>query len=202
MLQPVGAKLNDQTGGSGTGVLTVPNLVSVIRLLMIPVFLWLLIGRDNPAAAGWLLLAIGGTDWVDGYLARRLNQISEIGKFLDPLADRLAVATAVIAGWATEVLNPWFAGAIIVREALVGAGALLLAARMNGKLEVRYLGKLATFLLYGAIPAFYVTAGDFLPGLFGPVAWITGITGLALYYLVGARYALDVKEALTQAEPG
>jgi cardiolipin synthase len=180
--------------------MTIPNLVSFFRLLMIPVFLWLLVARDNPAAAGWLLLGIGGTDWVDGYLARRLGQVSEIGKLLDPLADRIAVATAVVAGWATGALPPWFAALLVVRESLVGIGALFLAFRKIGKLEVRYLGKLATFLLYGAIPAFYVTAGEFLPDLFGPVAWVTGITGLALYYWVGGLYAIDVKQAISAHE--
>lgn len=183
-------------------MLTIPNLVSFIRLLMIPLFLWLLLAQDQPAAAGWLLLGIGGTDWVDGYLARRLNQVSEVGKFLDPLADRTAVATAVIAGWATGVLNPWFAGLLVFREALIGLGALLLAWRARSKLAVRYLGKLATFLLYGSIPAFYVAAGDFLPDLWGPVAWITGISGLVLYYWVGFQYTLDIKEALAKPEPG
>lgn len=178
-------------------MLTVPNLVSLIRLSMIPLFLWLLIGKDNPAAAGWLLLAIGGTDWVDGYLARRLDQVSEIGKFLDPLADRIAVATAVIAGWATDVLPVWFAALLVLRESLIGVGALILAARTRGKLEVRYIGKLATFLLYGAIPAFYVSAGDFFPAVFEPVAWTTGLVGLALYYWVGGMYALDIKRALS-----
>lgn len=183
-------------------MLTVPNLISFIRLLMIPLFLWLLIAEDQPAAAGWLLLVIGGTDWIDGYLARRLNQVSEIGKFLDPLADRIAVATAVIAGWATGVLNPWFAGLLVVREALIGIGALALAIRVRSTLAVRYLGKLATFLLYGAIPAFYIATGDFLPGLWEPVAWISGIVGLALYYWVGVQYALDIKETLAKQEPG
>ena len=174
--------------------------MSVVRLLMIPVFLWLLVARDNPAAAGWLLLAIGWTDWIDGYLARRLQQVSEIGKFLDPLADRVAVATAVVAGWATGVLPPVFAALLVIREALVGLGALFLAIRSRSKLEVRYLGKLATFLLYGAIPAFYLTAGDVLPDLFGPMAWFFGVIGLALYYWVGGLYAFDIKRAIASSD--
>ena len=79
-------------------MLTIPNLISVIRLGLIPVFLWLLLARDNPFAAGWLLGGIAATDWVDGYLARRLDQVSEVGKFLDPLADRIAIIAAVIGG--------------------------------------------------------------------------------------------------------
>ena len=73
-------------------IFTLPNAISVIRIGMVPVFVWLLLGSDSPAAAGWLLAVIGGTDWIDGFLARRLDQVSEIGKFLDPAADRLAVA--------------------------------------------------------------------------------------------------------------
>jgi cardiolipin synthase len=176
--------------------------VSIIRLLMIPVFLWLLIGRDNPAAAGWLLLTIGWTDWIDGYLARRLSQVSEVGKFLDPLADRIAVATAVIAGWTTGVLPSSFAALLIIRESVIAVGALVLALRTKGKLEVRYLGKLATFLLYGAIPAFYVAAGDVLPGFFEPLAWVTGVVGLILYYWVGVLYAIDIRRALATSRPG
>jgi cardiolipin synthase len=192
--------MSGETPEASSAILTLPNAVSVVRLLMIPLFLWLLVGRDAPAAAGFLLLVIGGTDWVDGYLARRLGQVSEFGKLLDPLADRLAVATAVVAGWATGVL-PWpLALALIVREALVGLGALILGMKGRGKLEVRYLGKLATFILYGAIPAFYVAAGGVGEAFFEPLAWATGVIGTVLYYWVGFSYAGDVRRQL--AAPG
>src|SRR3990170_1996419 len=87
-------------------VLTVPNLFPLARLLCLPLFLYLLFGRDNRAGAAWLLGGLGATDWVDGYLARRFGQVSELGKMLDPTADRLAVAAAVIAGWVSGAL-PW-----------------------------------------------------------------------------------------------
>ena len=79
----------------------VPNGVSLVRLALIPVFVWLLVIGEY-GWAGILLAVIGATDWIDGYLARRLNQVTEIGKFLDPLADRLAVAVAVIGGSSPE----------------------------------------------------------------------------------------------------
>jgi cardiolipin synthase len=169
-------------------VLTIPNLISVIRLFLIPVFLWLLFARDNPFAAGWLLFIIGSTDWVDGYLARRLDQVSEVGKFLDPLADRLAVTTAVVGGLISGDIPPWFAWALIVREALIGAGALIVALKGHTKLDVRQMGKVATLLLYMAVGWFFIGATwDW--GLL--IAWVTGVPGLVLYYIVGVQYAGD-----------
>ena len=104
------------------GVVTIPNAVSFVRLLLIPVFVWLVL-IEQTAWAGVLLGFIGATDWIDGYLARRLDQVSEVGKMLDPIADRLAVAVAVVLGLIVGVLPPWFAWAIIVREVVIGIGA-------------------------------------------------------------------------------
>lgn len=179
-------------GDAGSAVLTVPNAVSFVRLLMVPVFLWLLLAEDRVAAAGWLLGVIGSTDWVDGYLARRLDQVSEFGKLLDPVADRLAVAAAVVGGLIAGVLPAWFAWALIVREALIAMGAAYVAARGGGKLEVRPLGKLSTLLLYAAIAWLYVGIGT----PFAPLevaAWIAGVPGLVLYYVVGVQYFLDAR---------
>jgi cardiolipin synthase len=177
-------------------VLTIPNLVSFIRLLLIPFVLWLLLGQDNPAAAGWLLAVIGATDWVDGYLARRLNQVSEIGKLLDPLADRIAVVAAVIGGIISGDLPGWFAWLLIAREAVIGVGALVIALRGHTKLAVRRLGKLATLLLYFAIAGFFAGQG-WSPLLV--VAWVTGLPGLVLYYVVGIQYAGDAARTLRTA---
>lgn len=174
-------------------MLTIPNLVSLFRLALIPVFLWLLFGRDNPFAAGWLLGLIGSTDWIDGYLARRLDQVSEVGKFLDPLADRLAVVTAVVGGLVTGDLPAWFAWALIIRESLIGAGAVVVAIMGHTKLDVRNFGKLATLLLYSAVAWFFVgSEWDWALVL----AWLAGIPGLILYYIVGVQYAGDAMRAI------
>ncbi|MDX1448892.1 MAG: CDP-alcohol phosphatidyltransferase family protein, partial [Acidimicrobiia bacterium] len=146
-----------------------------------------------------LIFLIGSTDWIDGYLARRLGQESEVGAFLDPLADRLMIASAVVGGLIAGVLPAVIGVPLIVREALVAVGALYLAARGGGRLEVRYLGKLATFLLYGAIPSFYLQAADIVPWLFGPAAWISGTVGLALYWVVAVRYARDIRTTLRRS---
>jgi len=174
-------------------VLTIPNLISLARLGLIPVFVWLLLGKDDPFLAGFLLGGIGATDWVDGYLARKLDQVSEIGKILDPLADRVAVATAVVAGLISGDLPAWFAWALIVREVLVGLGALAVALLGHTSLQVRRMGKLATLLLYAAVAWFFVGV-EWDPARYA--AWISGVPGLVLYYVVATQYAADAIAAI------
>jgi cardiolipin synthase len=181
-------------------VLTIPNLVSALRLALVPLFLWLLFGPDRPLAAGLLLGGIGATDWVDGFLARRLHQVSELGKVLDPVADRLAIGAAVVGGWVSGVL-PWpVALALVVREGLIAVGAAVAAWRWRARIEVRYLGKVATFGLYSAIGAFFVYAG-FHHAFFIWWAWAVGIPSLVLYYLVGVQYFADVMRARREYSP-
>ena len=178
--------------------MTLPNAISLLRLLAIPFFWWLLVVQDRVVAAAWLIVAIGGTDWVDGYLARRLDQVSEVGKFLDPLADRLMIISAVVGGIVAGTLPLVVAIPLVAREVAVGVGAVLLGAGGAGKLEVRSLGKVATFLLYGAVPAFYLDEAGFVPWLFTPIAWIAGVVGLVLYYWVGVEYVGDMRRALAR----
>jgi cardiolipin synthase len=182
-----------------SGVFTVPNLVSFVRLAAIPYFWWVTLAEENIALAAVLIFVIGTTDWVDGYLARRLNQVSELGKFLDPLADRLMIASALLAGLIAGVVPLVIGIPLLAREALVAIGAAYLAARGGGKLAVRYVGKLATFLLYGAIPAFYLQAADVAPNVFGPPAWSAGALGLILYYAVAWQYLNDIRTTLSNA---
>lgn len=184
-------------------ILTVPNLISFVRLLAIPLFWWVLLVRDDVALAAWIVFIVGWTDWVDGYLARRLNQVSELGRILDPVADRLLIASALIGGLIAGVLPPWFGWGLIGREALVGIVALNLAARGGGTIEVRWLGKAATFALYGAIPAFYLAAAGFLEELMLPVAWGLGVIGLVLYWYTAILYVGDsrAKRAGLESSP-
>lgn len=175
----------------------VPNVISLVRLALIPVFVWL-VAIDQYGWAGVLLAVIGATDWIDGYLARKLGQVTEVGKFLDPLADRLAVIVAVIAGLISGVLPAVFAIALIVREALIGIGAIYGWSRGVTKLDVRWLGKAATLLLYVSIALFYVGVG-FEVELLVVAAWLTGVPGLVMYYWVGVEYLSDMKKAIADA---
>jgi cardiolipin synthase (CMP-forming) len=171
---------------------TIPNGISFGRLLLVPWLVWLVFVPEDYTAAGLLLGFIGGTDWMDGYLARRLNQVSKVGEFLDPLADRLAVAVAVIGGLIAGILPMWFGLAIVAREVAIALGALVVGIRARDKLEVRRLGKVATALLYFAIPGFYVLAGT------GVEAWNfyaygLGVPGLVAYYVVAVQYLGDAR---------
>lgn len=181
-------------------ILTIPNAISLGRVALVPLFLWLLFGADAPMPAGILLGVIGATDWIDGFLARRLGQVSELGKLLDPVADRLAITAAVVGGWVAGVL-PWpVALALVVRETLLAVGALLAAWRWGIRVEVRFLGKVATFALYSAIGSFYVYAGFHHP-FFIWWAWAVVVPALILYYLVAAQYFLDILRMRRQPTP-
>ncbi len=189
------------TDQTDAGLYTIPNLISLLRLAGIAVFLWLLFGRDDPVTAGILILLIGWTDWLDGVLARRLHQVSRIGRFLDPLADRLAIAAAVIGGMIAGVLPFWLGIPLIAREVLIAIGALVLGLRRGEQLQVRYLGKLATFILYGAIPSFYLHAGGIADPLFLYLGAVFGAAGLVLYYWVAGQYAVDIRGRLQHGDP-
>jgi cardiolipin synthase len=177
-------------------ILTIPNLVSFIRILGIPVFWWALLVEDDLVLAAWLVFAIGWTDWIDGYLARRLNQVSELGKALDPIADRLLIASALIGGLIVGVLPLWFGWGLIAREVLVGIMALTLYARGGGTIEVRYFGKVATFLLYGAVPAFYLAEAGVAEWFMWPAAYLNGVVGILLYWYVAFLYIGDSRDKL------
>ncbi len=177
-------------------IVTLPNAVSFVRLLGVGVFWWVLVIDDNIALAAWLIFIIGWTDWIDGYLARKLDQVTKLGKALDPVADRLMIVSAVVGGLIVGVVPAIIAVPLLVREVLVGLLTVYLAMRGGGTLEVRYLGKAATFALYGAIPAFYLAAAGFLEGLMLPLAWFFGLLGLILYWYVLVEYVGDVRSAL------
>lgn len=181
-------------------ILTIPNLVSFVRLLAIPVFWWVLLVEENVELAAWLILIIGSTDWVDGYLARRLDQVSALGKVLDPVADRLMIASALIGGLIAGVLPAWFVWALIAREVLVGGMALYLAARGAEPIDVRWLGKAATFALYGAVPALYLANAGVLEWLAEPAAWFLGINGMVLYWFTAFLYMGDSRDRLAALE--
>lgn len=184
----------------GDRIFTIPNLVSFIRLAAIPYFWWVLLAEERIALAAGLIFLIGATDWVDGYLARRLDQVSELGKMLDPVADRLMIASALIGGLIAGVVPGVIGWPLLLREAIVGGAALVLMLRGGTALEVRPAGKAATFLLYGSIASFYFEAADVLRWLFVPPAWIAGIVGLVLYYWVGADYLVEVRRSLASLE--
>jgi cardiolipin synthase len=168
---------------------TIPNALSVLRLLGVPLFLWLLLG---PHANGWALLVLavsGFTDWADGVLARKLNQMSRFGALLDPFADRLYILATLVGLVLRHVIPLWLAVVIVGRDVVVGIALPRLRKAGYGPPEVHYLGKAATFCLLYAFPllllgTYHGTAAD----IARPIAWAFTIWGTALYLWSGVVY--------------
>jgi cardiolipin synthase len=183
---------------------TLPNALSVLRLLGVPLFLWLLLG---PHADGWafVVLAISGlTDWLDGKLARWLDQGSRLGALLDPAADRLYIVAALIALALRGIIPVWLVLLLAGREVVLGLLLLVLRGYGYPPLQVNYLGKAATFLLLYAFPVLLLAQGDGgLAAVAAPFAWALTIWGTALYLLSGVFYAIQVAGIVaTERRPG
>lgn len=180
------------------GIWTIPNAFTLARLLCLPVFLYVLFVLENRAAAAWLLGALGATDWIDGYLARRLGQVSEFGKVFDPTVDRLLFLVAITAIILDGSIPLWFGIAVLVREVLVG---LMMATATfvykMPRIDVTYWGKTATFLLMFAVPGFLMGNSN-MPGAqgFEIVSWLLGIPGLVLSYWTAIAYVPQVHRAI------
>ena len=180
-------------------VLTLPNAVTVVRLLCVPVFLWLLFGRHphDRYAAAWLLGALGATDWVDGYLARHLHQVSTLGKVLDPTADRILLGTAVIAIMIDGSVPPWIGGVVLAREVLVAVAALVLAGAGARRIDVQWVGKAGTLALMVAFPLFLVAHSDAgWHAAAGVGAWCSAVPGMCLSWYAAITYIPLARRAL------
>ncbi len=185
------------TGPSSSRVLTIPNALSFLRILSIPVFVWLIVDPDTTFVGLIVFAVVAATDWVDGVLARRLGQVSEIGKVLDPTADRLAIAAGLVA-LAVRGAFPWWAAALILARdlvvLLVGASLYL---RRGLRIEVRRLGKVATFSLMAAIVwVSWGTLGYVVAPAALALGWIAYTVGICEYYIAGALYVGDLRGAL------
>lgn len=187
------------TGSAEDRILTVPNLVTVIRLACLPLFVWLLLGVGNRWGAGLLLGVLGATDWVDGWIARRWNQVSTAGKILDPVADRLLFLVTIVAIVIDDAAPLWFCVAVLARELVISLATLLLAAFGARRIDVTWYGKAGTFALMFAFPAFLWSGSSWrLDGLFGVLAWGFAIPGLVLSYWAAVLYVPLAARALRE----
>ncbi len=178
-------------------ILTIPNAITVVRLSLLPVFLWLLFAKDDRANAAWLLAGLGATDFLDGYIARHFHQVSDLGKVLDPVADRLLLFVGVGGILVDGSVPTWFAVAVLVREALVAVATLALAALGARRIDVTWFGKAGTFGLMIAFPLFLAsksTLGWADQAEAG--AWIWGLGGLALSWWAAVLYVPMARQAL------
>ena len=181
-------------------IVTVPNAISAVRLACVPVFLYLLLGIEERRGAAVLLAALGATDWVDGYIARRWNQVSTAGKVLDPVADRVALLSGVVAILIDGAAPLWVGVATLSREVLISIGTLAVAALGGRRIDVSFVGKAGTFLTYFAYPMFL--AGEAELGsraVWRGLAWACVLPGVVLSWWALGTYVPAARHALRES---
>jgi len=184
-------------------VMTIPNALSVARLAGLPVFLWLVLGPRTRTADTWaviLLVAAAASDWLDGKIARALNQQSRLGQLLDPAADRLYIVATIVALAIRAIIPWWLVGLLAARELLLGVALARLRSRGYGPLQVSFVGKAATACLYYAFPLLLLGAHA---GTFSQIArivgWAMAIWGTALYWCAAGLYLVQARSLLADA---
>ena len=199
--------MREQTDGSTQGsppvsdrVWTAPNVLSMLRLVCVPIFLWLILtDHDN-----WALLVLtlsGVSDYLDGKIARQYNLVSRVGQLLDPLADRLYILSTLL-GLAWREIIPWWLVAILVSREVFGT-ALLMVVRHYGyrALPVHFIGKAATFDLLYAFPLILVGQGDSMfAAVMLPIGWAFAWWGTVLYWVAGVMYAVQTRDVVPLAK--
>jgi cardiolipin synthase len=176
---------------------SVPNMLSILRLLLVPVFLWLLIA-DQFLVAFLVLMFASFTDWLDGFIARKFNQITSLGKVLDPSADRLFILATLIGLTVNEIIPAWLAIVIVARDVLLLIGYPISASHGYGPLPVHFLGKAATFALLYALPLLLLA--DVWPSaeaVILPLAWGFAYWGIGLYWVAGFVYLAQLRQLIS-----
>lgn len=184
-------------------VFTVPNLLSMARLVGVPIFLWLIL---VPKADGWaivLLIVSGVTDYLDGYLARRWNQITRVGQLLDPIADRLYIVATLIGLLLRDIVPLWFVVVLLLRDVMMAVVLAVLKRVGVTGLPVHFIGKAATFSLLYAFPLLLLGDGS---GTLAQVCrifgWAFAIWGTALYWWAGVLYVEQARRILAARKGG
>ena len=176
---------------------TVPNALSSLRLLGVPVFLYLVLGPHQDGWAILLLMAAGISDYLDGKIARRFNQFSRLGQLLDPAADRLYIAATLFALVLRDGLPLWWAAVLVLRDLALVPTLPVLKRHGYGPLPVHFLGKAATFNLLYAFPMLLAALPgrhDWTATVFRPLGWAFAAWGSLLYMWAGVLYVVQVRQ--------
>jgi cardiolipin synthase len=186
---------------AGDRIATIPNGISAARLLGVPVFLWLVLGPRTATGDAWavgLLIASAISDWLDGKIARALNQQSRLGQLLDPAADRLYIAATLVALAVRGIIPWWLVGLLAARELIVGVALAVLRRRGFPALQVSFVGKAATLCLLYAFPLLFLGAhGGVAAEIARVTGWAFAIWGTALYWISGWLYLAQTRDLLS-----
>ncbi len=170
-------------------ILTLPNLITLIRILLIPVFVYVSWSRNRLIWGGFLLGLIGATDWIDGYLARKLNQTSTVGKIIDPSADRVLLIAAGIVSFHENLIPTWLLIVIFAREIAVSSVVGTVAVKFKKRLDVVYYGKAGTLLMMFGFPFFVFAGANTAYAIdFKVAGYFFMLPGLAILFLALASY--------------
>jgi cardiolipin synthase len=187
-------------------VFTIPNLISLARLAGVPVFLWLVLGVRTQAGDWWavgLLMAAGLSDWLDGKIARAMNQQSRLGEVLDPAADRLYIVSTIIALAIRTIIGWWLVAILAARELVLGVVLLVLRRHGYGPLHVSFVGKAATLNLLYAFPLLFLGSHETsYAGVARVFGWAFALWGTALYWWAAALYVEQARRLLAADRPG
>ena len=186
-----------ETGLVTDRVLTLPNALSALRLLGVPLFLWLVLNEHDPAAVA-LLMVSGVTDWLDGKIARKWGQMSRVGQLLDPAADRLYILATLIGLTIRDIVPLWLTLGLVGRDVILAFFLPVLRRHGYGPLPVHFLGKAATFNLLSGFPLLLLGEGESLVSeIAHAFGWAFAIWGTALYWWAGVLYVVHVRQLVT-----
>jgi len=200
--RPDGSDGMEDTEQVSDRILTLPNVLSSLRLVGVPVFLWLLFTHQDVWAFVVLTLS-GVTDYLDGKIARRFGLVSRLGQLLDPLADRLYVLSTLIALTLRDVIPIWLLAVLVVRDLFMAVVIVLLKRVGQTGLPVHFVGKAATFNLLYAFPILLLSSlGNPLGTFARPIGWGFAWWGTGLYWLAAVLYAVQAGPILRAGRPG
>lgn len=170
-------------------IVTIPNALSALRLVLIPLFVWVALGPENDLAAFGLLAVSAVTDWLDGVIARRFNMVSRVGQLLDPIADRLFIVSTIVVLALRDMMPWWLVVTLVARDVVLFFVQLFVHRRGVEPLPVHYVGKVATAcLMYGMPLLFLTTGGGQVSEVAMPVAWAFIVWGTAIYWWSAVLY--------------
>ncbi|CAN5807327.1 CDP-alcohol phosphatidyltransferase family protein [soil metagenome] len=177
-------------------VLTVPNLITAGRLILIPVFGWAFLTGDKDTLALVLLMVLGTTDWLDGFVARATGQVSKLGKLLDPVADRLAIFVVLVALTFRGVVPFAIAGVLLLRDLIVSIAFPILEAKGFPRIPVNRTGKWATAFIFGGMALAAASVLESLQDFAEPSSLTFLIIGAVLYYVAGFFYYTEIRKIM------